>query len=131
MAFNLYDFRRILNTTNDILFMSEDRYSIEISTGYDEDEYGHESTFIKLTFPLENGIVEIRVYDAIGFVIYTSNNGEILKNIEFREDSISETNSSFKKAIKTSIAFDRQKDSSREDPGTSTDRASFELAQVN
>jgi hypothetical protein len=57
--------------------------------------------------------------------------GEILKNIEFDDSSIVETNGSFKKALKQIRDFDRQQPNIAKITNTSVDRASFGLAEVN
>ncbi|WP_295617909.1 hypothetical protein [Chamaesiphon sp. GL140_3_metabinner_50] len=129
MSFVLTEVIHIISTIDDLLSMSERPCPINTSTGYDEDD--DEAIFIDFAFALKNGIAKVRIYDSVGFLIYTSQSGEILKNIEFDDREISETNGSFKKALKQIRDFDRQQTSTAKSTHAPIDRASFGLAEVN
>ncbi len=129
MSFILSEVIHIISTIDDLLSMSEQPSPINTSTGYDEDD--DEAVFIMFTFPLKNGLSQVKIYDSVGFVTYTNQDGEILKDIEFDDSAISETNGSFKKALKQIRDFDRQQVSTVKSSNTSIDRASFGLAEVN
>ena len=129
MSFVLPEVIHIISTIDDLLSMSEQPSPINTSTGYDEDD--DEAVFIMFTFPLKNGLSQVKIYDSVGFVTYTNQDGEILKDIEFDDSAISETNGSFKKALKQIRDFDRQQVSTVKSSNTSIDRASFGLAEVN
>jgi hypothetical protein len=129
MSFVLSEVIHIISTIDDLLSMSERPCPINTSTGYDEDD--DEAIFIDFAFALKNGIAKVRIYDSVGFLIYTSQSGEILRNLEFDDSEISETNGSFKKALKQIRDFDRQQVGAVKNANTSIDRASFGLAEVN
>jgi hypothetical protein len=129
MSFVLSEVIHIISTIDDLLSMSEHPSPINTSTGYDEDD--DEAVFIKFTFPLKNGISQVKIYDSVGFFDYMNKTGEILKNIEFDDSAIAETNGSFKKALKQIRDFDRQQVGTVKSSNTSIDRASFGLAEVN
>jgi hypothetical protein len=136
MSFELSDVVHIISTIDNLLSMSEHQSTIDTSIGYDDDEENEENedtVFIQFKFPLKNGISEMKIYDSVGFFIYTNQNGESIKEIEFNDNDIAETNSSFKKALKQVRDFDRQHHvntvSSTRAP--MIDRASFGLAEVN
>jgi hypothetical protein len=129
MSFVLSEVIHIISTIDDLLSMSERPCSINTSTGYDEDD--DEAIFIDFAFALKNGVSKVRIYDSVGFLIYTNQSGEILKNIEFDDSEISETNGSFKKALKQIRDFDRQQTSTTKINNTSIDRSLFGLAEVN
>jgi hypothetical protein len=67
----------------------------------------------------------------VGFFTYVNQGGDILKNIEFDDSCITETNGSFKKALKQVRDFDRQNISTAKSTHAPIDRASFGLAEVN
>jgi hypothetical protein len=129
MSFYLSEVVHVISTIDDLLSMSEHPYTINTSTGYDEDD--DEAVFINFTFPLKNGVSSIKMYDSIGMFIYKNHSGEILTNIEFDDNDIAATNGSFKKALKQLRDFDRQQSSTAKITNTSVDRASFGLAEVN
>ena len=130
MSFVLPEVIHIISTIDDLLSMSEQPSPINTSTGYDEDNDGG-AVFIMFTFPLKNGLSQVKIYDSVGFFIYINQSGEELKTIEFDDSAISETNGSFKKALKQIRDFDRQQVSTTKSSNTSIDRASFGLAEVN
>ncbi len=131
MSFNLSEVIHIISTIDDLLSMSEHPYTINTSTGYDIEEE-EEVEFIKLSFPLKNGMSHIKMYDSVGSIEYSNQNGDALKNIEFDDMSVVELNGSFKKAFKQIREFDRQHSSSQTKRAeTSIDRASFGLAEIN
>ena len=129
MSFVLSEVIHIISTIDDLLSMSEDQCSIRTSTGYDEND--NEEVFISFKFPLKNGVSQVKIYDSIGLFVYMNQNEEVLKNIEFDDTSIVETNGSFKKALKQIRDFDRQQVSALKSANPSIDRASFGLANVN
>jgi hypothetical protein len=129
MSFILPEVIHMISTIDDLLSMSEHPSTINTSTGYDEDD--DEAVFIKFTFPLKNGTAQVKIYDSVGFFDYMNQGGEILKNIEFDDNAIAETNGSFKKALKQIRDFDRQQVITVKSNNTSIDRASFGLAEVN
>ena len=130
MSFVLPEVIHIISTIDDLLSMSEQPSPINTSTGYDEDD--DEAIFIKFAFPLKNGLAQIKIYDSVGLFVYTNRNGEILKDIEFDDSAVSETNGSFKKALKQIRDFDRQYHiNTAQSTRAQIDRASFGLAEVN
>lgn len=136
MSFSLSEVIHIISTIDDLLYMSEPPSKIQVSTGCEmeeEEEIDVENTevFIKLSFSLKNGNVEIDIYDSIASFIYLDKNGEILKDISFDDNSVAETEGSFKKALKQIRAFDYQHNCQTRDARVPIDRASFGLAEVN
>jgi hypothetical protein len=129
MSFYLSEVVHVISTIDDLLSMSEHPYTINTSTGYDEDD--DEAVFINFTFPLKNGISSIKMYDSVGMFIYKNHSGETLTNIEFDDNDIAATNGSFKKALKQLRDFDRQQVGAVKSANTSINRASFGLAEVN
>jgi hypothetical protein len=127
VIFSLSDIIHIISTIDDLLSMTEYPYTIDTSTGYDEDD----ALFVRLTFPLRNGMTHVKIYDSVGLIVYTDRDEEILTNIEFDSRNVAALNSSFKKAFKQIREFDRQHSTQTKDTGTSIDRASFGLAEVN
>jgi hypothetical protein len=106
MSFNLSEVIHIISTIDDLLSMSEHPSPINTSTGYDEDD--DEAIFIKFTFPLKNGISQVKIYDSVGSFTFATQSGEVLKTIEFDDNAVVATNGSFKKALKQVRDFDRQ-----------------------
>jgi hypothetical protein len=136
MSFNLAEFSHIVSTIDDLLSMSEPQCSINISTGYDDededDDEGNEDVeFMSLDFSLKNGKSQVKIYDSFGMFFYMDNNGELLKYIDFDDTYIVETSGSFKKALKQIRDFDRKHVSTVKSTHTPIDRASFGLAEVN
>jgi hypothetical protein len=142
MSFELSDVIDIISTIDNFLSMSEHKCVIDTSTGYgyeddeddeDDDEDNNDAVFIQFKFPLKNGISEVRIYNSIGFFIYKYKNGESLKEIEFDDNDIAATNSSFKKALKQIRDFDRQHhvNTASSTHAPTIDRASFGLAEVS
>jgi hypothetical protein len=127
MSFSLPDVIHIISTIDDLLSMAEYPYTINTSTGYDEDD----ALFVGFTFPLRNGTTHVRVYDSVGLIAYENQNKEITTNIEFDSRSVAALNSSFKKAFKQVREFDRQQVNIDKSTNTAIDRASFGLANVN
>jgi hypothetical protein len=107
MAFSLSELTYIISTIEDLLFMSDRKSLISVATGSDDDEYN--KVFTQLTFNLKRGRSEIRIYSALGTISYLDADGEILKKLDFVEDTISTTYSSFNKALKQMLDFDRQR----------------------
>jgi hypothetical protein len=144
MSFNLAEFSHIVSTIDDLLSMSEPPCSINISTGYDEEnddnedededeenDVSEDTEFISLTFSLKNGQSQVRIYDSFGMFFYMDNNGELLKSIDFDDTYIAETSGSFKKALKQIRDFDRKHVNTIKSVHIPIDRASFGLAEVN
>jgi hypothetical protein len=111
MAFSLVEFTHILSTIEDLLFMSEDRSLINISTGSEDGEYN--DVFIKLAFCLKQGKSEILIYDTNGIISYLDFDGENLRKLGFDQANISVTYSSFNKALKQILDLDRQRDNKK------------------
>lgn len=107
MAFSLIEFTHILSTIEDLLFMSEDRSLINISTGSEDNEYN--KIFIQFDFRLKQGKSEIRIYDTNGIISYIDADGENIRKLEFDQANISVTYSSFNKALKQILDLDRQR----------------------
>jgi hypothetical protein len=136
MSFSLPEVVHIISTIDDLLYMSEPPSKIQISTGCEieeEEEANIENSevFMKLSFSLKNGNVEIDIYDSIASFVYLDQNGEILKDIPFDDNSVAETEGSFKKALKQIRVFDSQHTCQPKDIHVPIDRASFGLAEVN
>jgi hypothetical protein len=134
MSFVISELIHIVSTVDDLLSMSEPPSNISISTGCDEneeDDCEDEEIFIKLSFALKNSYAEIKMYDSIGVFAAVDHNGELLKDVDFDDSSISETNGSFKKALKQIRDFDRQYVGQLKNTHVPIDRASFGLAEVN
>lgn len=134
MSFSLPEVVHIISTIDDLLYMSEPPSKIQVSTGCEvEEEVDVENTevFMKLSFSLKNGNVEIDIYDSIGSFVYLDRNGETLKDISFDDNSVAETEGSFKKALKQIRAFDSQYTCQLKDTHIPIDRASFGLVEVN
>lgn len=108
MSFDLDKFKYILNTIDNLLSMSDPLSLVNISTGYGETTKNREEIFMELSFYLKNGMVKIIVYSSTGFLSYIDKNGEILKDIEFSDHYVCETNSAFNTALKQIRDFDRQ-----------------------
>jgi hypothetical protein len=136
MSFSLPEVVHIISTIDDLLYMSEPPSKIQVSTGceIEEDEevdVENAEVFMKLSFSLKNGNVEIDIYDSIASFVYLDKNGEILKDIPFDDNSVAETEGSFKKALKQIRVFDSQHNPQIKDAHMPIDRASFGLAEVN
>jgi hypothetical protein len=117
----------IINTIEDLLFLTESKHSLNISTGSDEN-----NIFIKIDFRLKNGKSEIKIYNNGGCFSYFDFNGESLESIYFNENNLTDTGGAFHKALKALIIFDRQNATQEvKSANTSIDRASFGLAEVN
>jgi hypothetical protein len=106
MAFNWCELTNILSTVEDLLFMGDPQSSISISTGSEDDKY--EKLYMKIAFPLKNGISEIILYYEHGFIFYKDTNGKNLQCINFDDKNLTLTNGSFRKALKQILAFDKQ-----------------------
>ncbi|AFY94289.1 hypothetical protein [Chamaesiphon minutus] len=106
MAFNWGELTNILSTIEDLMFMGDPQPSISISTGSEDDKY--EKLYMKIAFPLKNGISEIILYYEQGFLFYKDFNGESLQCINFDDKNLSFTSGSFKKALKQVLAFDKK-----------------------
>lgn len=126
VSFNLSEVIHIISTIDDLLWMSDQPYTINTSTGYNEDK-----VFIKFKFPLKNGIAKVKMYDSDGLITYENQNEEILTSIEFDDRNVVALNGSFKKVFKEIREFDRQQANTVKSNITSIDRASFGLAEVN
>jgi hypothetical protein len=112
--------------------MSETTSNISISAGYEEDEDNDcTEEFLKLSFSLKNGVVEIKIGDSTGTFSYLDSNGKSLKSAEFDDSYVAEITGSFRKALKQIWAFDRQNISTLKNTSELLDRASFGLAEVN
>jgi hypothetical protein len=131
MAFILSELAHIINTLDDSLFMSEIQSRINVSAGYDKDEYDNEEAFMQMSFNLKNGVAEIKFCDSTGIFVYLDCDGKKLKSIEFDDSCVTEINGSFRKALKQIWSFDRQHVGKVQEGKLSVDRASFGLAEVN
>ncbi len=129
MRFDIYEFRHIVSNIDDLLFMTGCSQPINISV--DREDPTSSDVFMKLSFPLINGISEIRIYQKQAFFIYLDTVGEILKKIEFDNNNIREIHGSFNTALKQILIIDRQNSSQTKSTCNSIDRASFGLAEVN
>jgi hypothetical protein len=118
----------IINTIEDLLFLTESQHSLNISTGSDEKD----NIFIKIDFCLKNGKSEIKIYNNGGCFSYFDFSGENLESIYFNESNLTDTGGAFHKALKALIIFDRQNATQEvKTANTLIDRASFGLAEVN
>jgi hypothetical protein len=128
MSFSPSDIFYVISIIDDLLSMSENPCIIITSTGYDEN-----SPFIKFSFPLRYGNSHIILYIAgtIGLIVYENQRGEVLTNLEFKDDSFQLLHGSFRKGFKEIIEFDRQQVNTVTNNNSSIDRASFGLAEVN
>lgn len=117
MTSSLVEFTHILTTIEDLLFMSESRSHINISTGSDDDEYS--VIFMQLAFSLKQGESEIRIYDKTGIISYVDTDRETLRRLEFDYSNISTTYSSFNKALKQILDLDRQRVNKAKSPNYS------------
>lgn len=131
MSFVLSELTHIVNTLDDSLSMSEIQSKVNVSGGYQTDEYDNEEAYMKFFFSLKNGNVEIKICDSAGAFSYLDHNGKNLQIIEFDDNGVAEINGSFRKALKQIWAFDRQNINSIKNTNTSVNRASFGLAEVN
>ncbi|PSB51332.1 hypothetical protein [Chamaesiphon polymorphus] len=105
MAFNWGELTNILSTVEDLLFMGDPPPSISISTGSEDDKY--EKLYVKIAFPLKNGISEVILYYEHGFIFYKDLNGKNLQCINFDDKNLALTHGSFRKALKQVLAFDK------------------------
>lgn len=118
----------IINAVENLIYLIDSQYPLNISTDSDEKE----NYFIKLNSHLKNGKSELRIYDRGGCFYYFNIDGKNLESIEFNEHSLTDTNGSFHKALKALIAFDRQNSSQQvKNADSLIDRASFGLSEVN
>lgn len=125
MAFNWIELTNILSTVEDLLFMGDPQHSISISTGSEDDKY--EKLYMKIAFPLKNGISEIILYYEHGFIFYKDLNGKSLQCINFDDKNLTLTHGSFRKALKQVLAFDKQFISSAKNDEIATDLQSQNL----
>jgi hypothetical protein len=130
MKFDIYEFRHIVSTIDDLLFMSGCCQPINISVDRNDDD-APDNVFMKLAFPLINGNSEVRIHKNQAFFIYSDSTGEVLKQIEFNNSHLREIHGSFHTILKQILVFDRQHSSQTKNKDTSIDRASFGLAEVN
>lgn len=120
----------IYNAIEELFYMVEPQPPINIAFGKDEEE---ENTyeFIRFSFRLKNGNVDVKVYEDTGKFEYTTWSGESMNSIEFDDTEFASMTGSFYQAFKSVIAFDRQQANTAKITNTSVDRASFGLAEVN
>jgi hypothetical protein len=130
MSFIASNIVYVINAIEDLIHTSKSQNPLNISTGCCEE---NSKKFLKLTFLLENGSLEIKMYDDEGFCSYIDRNKENLKSIKFTAANLNNTEAagSFHQALKEVRTLDRKYSTQIHAMDTSLDRASFGLTKEN
>jgi hypothetical protein len=131
MSFVTSNIVYIVNVIEDIIVTSKSQYPLNVSVGYCEE---NSKKFIRLSFPLENGTAEIKIYDDEGICSYVNRSKESIRSIKFTASNLTNTEApgSFHQALKEVRSFERQNSSTPiHSIDTSIDRASFGLSKEN
>lgn len=127
-AFVVPEIAAIYNSIEELFYMVEPQPPINIYFGKDEESA---CEFIKFSFRLKNGNVDVKVYEDFGNFEYINWNGESIHSIEFDDTEFASTTGSFYQGFKSVISFDRQQTNTAKITNTSVDRASFGLTEIN
>ena len=131
MSFYTSNIVYVINVVEDIIATSKSQQPLTISVGYCEE---NSKKFMRLSFSLENGTAEIKLYDDEGICSYLNRNKESMRSIKFTLGNLTNTEApeSFHQALKEIRNFERQSYSTPiHSVDTSIDRASFGLVEVN
>jgi hypothetical protein len=118
----------VINVIEDIIATSKSPHPLNMSIGYCEE---NSKKFMKLSFSLENGTAEIKIYDDDGICSYINRSKENVRSIKFTASNLTntETPGSFHQALKEVRNFERQNSSTPiHSIDTSIDRTSFGLS---
>ncbi len=128
MSFVASNIVYIINAIEDIIHTSKSQHSLTLSTGCCDE---NSKKFIKLTLPVDNGSIEIKIYDDEGFCSYIDRNRETIKSQKFTANNLSNTEAagSFHLALKEIRNLDRKPSLQVHSIDTSVDRASFGLTK--
>jgi hypothetical protein len=131
MSFVTSNIVYVINVVEDIMSTSKSPHPLNISVGHCEE---NSKKFIKLSFSLENGTAEIKIYDDEGICSYINRSKENIRSTKFNSGNLTNTEApgSFHQALKEIRNFERQNFSTPiHSVDTSIDRASFGLAEVS
>jgi hypothetical protein len=131
MSFITSNIVYVINVIEDIITTSKSQNSLNLSTGYCEE---NSKKFMRLSFSLENGTAEIKIYDDEGICSYINRSKESIRSTKFTSANLVNTEApgSFHQALKEVRNFERQNSSTPiHSIDTSIDRASFGLSKEN
>jgi hypothetical protein len=127
MMFTVANVLYMMSAIDELLYMSEAHHSVEIARVYDQDN--NES--IALSFPLKNGMSEIKISDRSAVFYYLDRDGKIVICMSFDNEMITDTCGSFHKVFKEIRALDRQQSNLINGPAITLDRALVRFADIN
>jgi hypothetical protein len=131
MSFVTSNIVYVINIIEDIITTSKSQHPLNVSVGYSEE---NTKKFMKLSFALENGTAEIKIYDDEGICSYINRSKENIRSIKFTSGNLTNTEApgSFHQALKEVRNFERQNYSTPiHSVDTAIDRASFGLSKEN
>jgi hypothetical protein len=130
MSFVASNIVYIINVIEDIIYTSKSQHALTLSTGCCDE---NSKKFIKLNLPVDNGSIEIKIYDDEGFCSYIDRNKENVRSQKFTANNLSNTDAagSFHQALKEVRNLDRKSSIHTHQIDTSVDRASFGLSKEN
>jgi hypothetical protein len=127
MIFTVANVLYMMSAIDELLYMSEAQPSVDLARICDEDN----NECLKLSFPLKNGMSEIKISDRSAVFYYLDRDGKVVICMSFDNDAITDTNGSFHKVFKEIRALDRQQSNLINGPIITSDRALVRLADIN
>jgi hypothetical protein len=131
MSFVTSNIVYIINVVEDIIATSKSQQPLNMSIGHCEE---NSKKFIKLSFSLDNGTAEIKIYDDEGICSYINRSKETIRSIKFTSGNLTNTEApgSFHQSLKEVRNFERQNSSTPIHAiDTLIDRTSFGLSKEN